>query len=282
MKLRRTLLLLLLFSATIELSGCTVCCWPWRPFAARRARLRAAQWRSMELARENQMLLGQYQHSQSMADQLAAEKAGLEGQLAATSQSLEVANQRLANLSDEREKLHNKYSSMLASQKSPLNGALSKRFEELARRFPDFEFDPVTGVSKFNEDLLFASGSDQLRPEAHALLNEFAAIVNEADAQQFHVLVVGHTDNVPVVKASTKARHETNWDLSAHRATSVVKHLSKSGVSEHRMGIGGYSKHQPVVTNVSEPNRQKNRRVEIYVLAPEATIVGYDPGRVMR
>lgn len=229
----------------------------------------------MELCNENQMLLGQMQESQMMSSQLQQELAGAK-------QSLDIANQRLANLNDEREKLHNKYSSMLASQKNPLNGALSKRFEELARRFPDFEFDPVTGVSKFNEDLLFGSGSDVLRQEAHALLNEFAAIVNDAEAKQFHVLVVGHTDDQPVVRPATKARHDTNWELSAHRATSVVKHLSKNGVAEYRMGIGGYSKHQPVVTNVSEPNRQKNRRVEIYVLAPEATIVGYNPDRVVR
>lgn len=279
--LKRLVFLALLSVTALDLSGC--CCWEIpRPFLARRQQLRAARWQAMELSRQNQILLGQSQSNQMMVEQLTSEKTGLESQLAAANQSLDVANQRLANLNDERTKLHDKYSSMLASQKNPLNGALSKRFEELARRFPDFEFDPVTGVSKFNEDLLFGSGSDALRQEAHQLLNEFAAIVNDAEAKQFHVLVVGHTDDMPVVKAATKARHDTNWDLSAHRATSVVKHLSKQGVAEYRMGIGGYSKHQPVVTNVSEPNRQKNRRVEIYVLAPEATIVGYDSGRVMR
>ncbi|AMV21114.1 flagellar motor protein MotB [Planctomyces sp. SH-PL14] len=271
--LRRLALLSLLCVFALELSGCCGC-WP-RPFLARRMRLRDAEWRAMELCNENQMLMGQMQESQMMSSQLQQELAGAK-------QSLDIANQRLANLNDEREKLHNKYSSMLASQKNPLNGALSKRFEELARRFPDFEFDPVTGVSKFNEDLLFGSGSDALRQEAHALLNEFAAIVNDAEAKQFHVLVVGHTDDQPVVRPATKARHDSNWELSAHRATSVVKHLAKNGVSEYRMGIGGYSKHQPVVTNVSEPNRQKNRRVEIYVLAPEATIVGYNADRVVR
>lgn len=271
--LRRLVLLSLLCVFALELSGCCGC-WP-RPFLARRMRLRDAEWRAMELCNENQMLMGQMQEGQMMSSQLQQELAGAK-------QSLDIANQRLANLNDEREKLHNKYSSMLASQKNPLNGALSKRFEELARRFPDFEFDPVTGVSKFNEDLLFGSGSDALRQEAHALLNEFAAIVNDAEAKQFHVLVVGHTDDQPVVRPATKARHDSNWELSAHRATSVVKHLAKNGVSEYRMGIGGYSKHQPVVTNVSEPNRQKNRRVEIYVLAPEATIVGYNADRVVR
>jgi chemotaxis protein MotB len=278
-QLRRFTLLTLLCVFTLEMSGCC-CCWPC--FGGGRRRLRAAQLRSMELYNENQMLMGQSQHSQQMADQLAAEKSQLEGSLAATNQSLDVANQRLANLNAEREKLHNKYSTMLAGQKNPLSGALSKRFEELAARYPDFEFDPVTGVSKFNEDLLFTSGSDSLRSESHNILNEFAAILNEGDATQFHVLVVGHTDNQPVVKPATKSRHDTNWELSAHRATSVVKYLGKTGIAEHRMGIGGYSKHQPVVTNVSEPNRQKNRRVEIYVLAPEATIVGYDPSRVVR
>ncbi len=53
---------------------------------------------------------------------------------------------------------------MLAGLKNPLGGNANRRFEELAKKYPEFEFDPVTGVSRFNGDLLFASGSDAIAP----------------------------------------------------------------------------------------------------------------------
>ncbi|MBX3436911.1 MAG: OmpA family protein, partial [Planctomycetaceae bacterium] len=155
---------------------------------------------------------------------------------------------------------------------SPLSRDATRRFEELARKYPEFEFDPYTGVSKFTGDLLFATGSSDIRPEAHPVLAEFARILNDGDARQFNILVVGHTDDRPIVKASTKSKHANNWELSAHRATAVVDSLSKQGLSEHRMGVAGYSKFQPVAMNSDDSSRQRNRRVEIFILAPDAKI----------
>ena len=43
------------------------------------------------------------------------------------------------------------------------------------------------------------------------------------------------------------------------------------------MGAAGYSMYQPVVPNKDAPSRQKNRRVEIFVLAPDAAVAGWDP-----
>jgi chemotaxis protein MotB len=120
---------------------------------------------------------------------------------------------------------------------------------------------------------LFALGSDEIRSEGQEVLKEFASIMNSADAQQFNILVVGHTDDTPIKKANTKAKHDSNWDLSVHRGTAVVKSLTGHQMAPDRMGVAGYSMYQPVVANSSEANKQKNRRVEIYVLAPDATVV---------
>jgi chemotaxis protein MotB len=43
------------------------------------------------------------------------------------------------------------------------------------------------------------------------------------------------------------------------------------------MGAAGYADNQPVVPNTDEKARSQNRRVEIFVLAPEAAIAGWDP-----
>ena len=38
------------------------------------------------------------------------------------------------------------------------------------------------------------------------------------------------------------------------------------------MGVAGYSMFQPVAPNDSDESRQRNRRVEIYILAPDAQV----------
>lgn len=234
--------------------------------------MRQAQLRTYEMYHARQQLSGQLAESQQMASQLAQEKQQAE-------QNLAIANERLRNLAQERTDLHNQVKHLLTTlpaPNNPLSGSANSRFEDLARRYPEFEFDPATGVSKFNGDLLFSTGSDAIQPHGTGILQEFAAIMNSGDAQQFNILVVGHTDDQPVVKPATKARHETNWDLSAHRATAVVKALAKFGISEPRMGLAGYSRHQPKVANTSDGARQQNRRVEIFILAPDAAVAGRD------
>lgn len=227
--------------------------------------MRQAQLHNLHLYRQNQHMAARIGQSEQMAGQLAAEKQQLEGQLA-------IASQRLDNLNAERSALHDKYRNFLTGASNPLPGSATDRFRELAERYPEFEFDPETGVSKFNADLLFPLGSDEIRPDADGLLREFAKIMNEPDARQFNILISGHTDDLEIKRAGTKARHATNWELSVHRGTAVIHALKKFGLEESRMGVSGYSMYQPVAPNSNDANRQKNRRVEIYVLVPDARV----------
>jgi len=268
---KRTVLLLAVVSSMLA----TGCC-------GRRRELRQAKLRTMQMYQQCQQLGGQLSQAQAQAGQLAAEKQRYE-QLANQLQgNLDTANERIANLSNERGQIQDQYKNMLTGltpSNNPLNSAANRKFEELARKYPEFEFDPTTGVSRFNGDLLFASGSDEIQAKGSKVLQEFVRIMNEGDSKQFHVLVVGHTDDMEVVKPTTRANHPTNWDLSAHRATSVVKTMAKMGMGEPRMGVAGYSKYQQATPNKDEASRQQNRRVEIFVLAPDAVIAGLEPGR---
>jgi chemotaxis protein MotB len=228
---------------------------------------RQAQYQSMQA----------YQQAQAMRserDALAADRQRLEG-------SLQAANHRLDNLSAERGKMHEKYISLLnrhKNQPSPLSRESTRRFEELARKYPNFSFDPTTGVSRFHSDILFASGSDNIRPEAGGILKEFADILNDNEARKLNILVVGHTDDKAISKDKTRREHPTNWHLSTDRANSVVLELNKAGIRQSRMGSAGYSMYQPVADNKQgEGARKQNRRVEIFVLAPDAVVAGWDP-----
>ena len=272
-RLHRSLIASLLIACLLATSGCGC-----RQHRRRRNELRRAQLQSLKLYRQNQELAGQAE----MAGQLAEQNSQLEQSLASAQQNLDLTNQRLANLNAERALLNEKYSTLLTGLKNPLGGGTNRRFEELAKKYPEFEFDPVTGVSRFNGDLLFASGSDVVRADGSELLKEFASIMNDPDAKQFHILVVGHTDDHEVVKPGTKAKHETNWELSAHRATAVVRCLAKIGLDEPRMGAAEYSKYQPVTANADDSARQKNRRVEIYILAPDSTVAGWEGPSMVR
>lgn len=202
---------------------------------------------------------------------LINENQRLQQELADMRSRGDLLQQRVDNLQGERGRISN------VKNTNPLSDSANRQFQDLADKYPDFEFDPQTGVSKINNEILFPSGSDELGPEAQNLLRDFARILNKGDSAQLNILVVGHTDDQPVGKARTKAMHGDNWYLSCDRAISVVHSLQRNGVKPARMGATGYSMYQPRVAQTSDQARKQNRRVEIFVLAPNASMAGRDP-----
>ncbi|MBK9568294.1 MAG: OmpA family protein [Saprospiraceae bacterium] len=112
-----------------------------------------------------------------------------------------------------------------------------------------------------SDNMLFKSGSAVINPIAENVLAKIASIVN--DQTQLDILVEGHTDNVPI---STDC-YADNWDLSAKRATAVVRTLqTKFKVDPSRMTAGGRSEFTPKTSNSNAAGRAENRRTEIIVL----------------
>lgn len=252
---------------------------------APRNALQQSQLRTHQLYQQNRSLAMERDGMGMGQSQLAAEKARLEQQYLATKQGLDAANARLENLQASNGQLEDRMKNLLITNRpgsNPLSEDSTLRMKRLREKYPDFEFDPQTGVSKFSTDLLFNTGSDEIRPEAMKVLHEFASIMNQSDAKHLKVLVSGHTDDRPVAKPNTKDKHGDNMGLSAHRGLSVLRALRQSGITENRMGVSGYGMHQPVEPNKTEASRSKNRRVEIYVLAPDASVAGWDPDSELR
>jgi len=126
-------------------------------------------------------------------------------------------------------------------------------------------YDERRGVVQFKSDLLFASGSAEVKPEAARQLRLLADILNSTAADDFDVLVVGHTDDQPIRHAA--AKHPTNWHLSVHRAISVQTILAKAGVSERRQAVMGMGEFHPLEPNPPDKTgNPRNRRVEIYIV----------------
>lgn len=112
-----------------------------------------------------------------------------------------------------------------------------------------------------SDKMLFRSGSAVITSAAENVLSKIAKILN--DQKDLDILVEGHTDNVPI---STDCFAD-NWDLSAKRATSVVRTLHKKyNVAPGRMTAGGRSEYVPLVENTSAAGKSKNRRTEIIIL----------------
>lgn len=149
----------------------------------------------------------------------------------------------------------------------PLPENLSRELEELAAQHPDMlSFDARKGMLRFASDFTFPSGSADLTSSASSSLTKLASILNSATASKFEVRIVGHTDNVPVSRPETKAKHPTNWHLSAHRSISVANTLASSGISPTRLTVAGCGEYRPVVNNPPKGGAAQNRRVEIYLL----------------
>lgn len=103
---------------------------------------------------------------------------------------------------------------------------------------------------------MFDSGQATLRSEALPLLDQIVGIVRSYPDYVLHVK--GHTDPRPI----SSPKFETNWELSALRATAVLRYLISKGISPKRMTATGYADTEPLVPNSSEENMARNRRVE--------------------
>ncbi len=120
--------------------------------------------------------------------------------------------------------------------------------------------------------ILFDSGEAQLKPEGETVLRKIAGILADYPNRQIHV--IGHTDNVPI-RANSRGRFSSNWELSTARATAAVRFLTeKAGVDPRRLGAVGYGEFHPIADNANVEGRAKNRRIALVILSEE--LVGSD------
>jgi len=113
--------------------------------------------------------------------------------------------------------------------------------------------------------LLFASAEAHLSSGAMDALRlvsrSIASIPNP-------IQVEGFTDDVPI----SNPVYQSNWELSAARAASVVHFLSAQGVQPERLAAVGRGEYQPIADNATIEGRAANRRVTLMVLGTEQRV----------
>jgi chemotaxis protein MotB len=192
----------------------------------------------------------------------------LRKQLAEAAADLAAAKNMVGGDRSTLEELEKRYQSLLAQlgSMSPLPESVNETLERLAAEYPDiFEFDSRLGMLRFKSDVTFDLGSAKLTSKAETVLKKFASILNQGEANNLEVRVVGHTDNVAIRRAATAAQHPTNVHLSAHRSISVRDALVGDGVSANRFMVAGYGEFRPIGENTSKGNAD-NRRVEVFLV----------------
>jgi chemotaxis protein MotB len=116
-------------------------------------------------------------------------------------------------------------------------------------------------ISLLTDKVLFDLGDTRLKPEIKGVLDDIAEVLQHHPDKQ--IAVEGHTDDLAI----QSAKIPSNWELSALRATSVVKYfVTYKGMDPSRFSAAGYAEYQPLVPNISEANRRINRRVDIIIL----------------
>ncbi len=150
-------------------------------------------------------------------------------------------------------------------QKDSLNLALVMN---LKRSLADVKDEDVSIEVKkgvvyisLSDKMLFKSGSYKINQQAESVLGKIASVAN--DHKELELLIEGHTDNVPIATDCM----EDNWDLSAKRATAVVRLLQKKyNIEPQRMTAGGRSEYVSKTSNQTAEGRGINRRTEIIIL----------------
>ena len=155
---------------------------------------------------------------------------------------------------------------MLGGGQLPIE--LSTMLEDLAKANPNLiTYDAERGVVKFKSDLLFGKGSDVVASSAAEAIKALCTILNSEQGKEFDAVIAGHTDDIPISKPATRAKHPTNWHLSAHRAIAVLNVMGGNGIDSTRLSARGFGEFRPVVPNApGKKGNAQNRRVEIYIV----------------
>jgi type VI secretion system protein ImpK len=114
-------------------------------------------------------------------------------------------------------------------------------------------------------DGLFDSSSTTVKDAYKPLLQHIASALKQLPGQ---VLVIGHTDNVPI----RSLRFRSNWDLSRQRAVAVAQILAGMSGGAERYFAEGKADTEPLAANDTPTGRARNRRVEIVLYKNRADL----------
>jgi chemotaxis protein MotB len=194
-----------------------------------------------------------------------------ENALTDSEQDVSRLNLQLTKTRDEQYLLKNRIEKL--NQQRQID---SQHFAELEERLGQelnesrFEITQLKNrmmVIKLTSEVLFNSGSAQIKPAGQKVLTLIAESLNAYPDRA--ISIEGHTDNNPI---GGNSRYASNWELSTARALAAVNYFQENNqVNPNRLKIVGHGEYDPVSSNETAEGRKRNRRIEIRVL-PESVV----------
>ena len=134
------------------------------------------------------------------------------------------------------------------------------------------ELQPLGIEIKMEGSSLFKSCSANLKSNMEPIISNISKaitdLLDDSNYKGYMIEVKGHTDNQPPTYCPD---FNTNWELSAYRATGVVEQLLASGIKKEKIKAIAMADSDPLMPNMDEnghsirENQAKNRRVEIFI-----------------
>lgn len=152
-----------------------------------------------------------------------------------------------------------------ATDPAPVRAAQADFLARVRERLgADLQVRRENGTLTIPAAAFFESGSAQVRPDAEARIVELARLATQAAEEipqdvPWRLRVDGHTDPRPV----TGGPFDSNWELSAARASRVATLLAEAGVPNDRLMAAGWGATRPIDDRTTPEGHQRNRRIEL-------------------
>jgi chemotaxis protein MotB len=202
---------------------------------------------------------------QSAIAQLNLQIAALQQQLQQISQALDLSETKNKAADVKIADLGRRLNEALATKVQELAGYRSEFFGQLRKLLGNRQDIRVVGDRfMFQSEVLFPTGSATLTDKAKEKLAVVATALKQIAAKippdiDWILQVEGYTDRQPI----STPQFQSNWELSAARAISVVRFFMAQGIPPNRLSAAGFGKYQPVNPANTPEAYEQNRRIEL-------------------
>ena len=119
-------------------------------------------------------------------------------------------------------------------------------------------------LTELGKSVTFESAKARLRSKTHRPLNQVVEVLNRCESYSY--VIIAHSDGDGNLKYNQK--------LSAKRAASVKQYLMDKGIKANRLITAAYGESLPLVSDTSEENKEKNRRIEFKMNKKSEDVLG--------
>jgi outer membrane protein OmpA-like peptidoglycan-associated protein len=131
---------------------------------------------------------------------------------------------------------------------------------------------------RLDADIAFAEGQAVLTAESKRRLDDVASLLKSEEYRELRVMVAGYAEGRPTAATVSDGGEKfgSSRQLAAARAQAVADYLDRHGIAQERLGVTGLGSRGPLASADAD-RLAKSGSVQIFLLEPNATVVGWGP-----